>query len=138
MHKVSLKRNCPNCGIQISFEQKNLAIPPKEVSVTCTHCKFTAEYTPVITRYIDSIDNKGLKCDPLFCLPLWLQASVKGHLFWAYNREHLEEIRRYVEAELRERTSTYLMTMTARLPLFIKTAKNRRDILKVIDSLLKK
>jgi len=138
MYKATVKRNCPDCGKNISAEQDNLKSPVKEMTVTCPNCGFRAEYASNITSYIPSKQLNGLKGDLIFNYPLWLQTNVKGNLFWAYNREHLEEIRIYVKAELRERQSWHLMTMVARLPQFIKDAKNREDILKAIKVLREK
>ena len=137
-YKTSIKRNCPDCGKGISAELDNLKSPIKEMSITCSNCGFNAEYTSNVSSYIPIKQLNGLKGDPFFNLSLWLQTEVKGNLFWAYNREHLHEIERYVEADLRERTSTYMMTMVARLPHFIKDAKNREDILKAIRLLQEK
>jgi hypothetical protein len=69
---------------------------------------------------------------------LWFQKEVKGEIFWAYNREHLIEIRNCVSAKLRERQGTTYTTMVERLPNFIKIARNRDIILRTIDNLLKK
>ncbi|WP_062176519.1 hypothetical protein [Dysgonomonas macrotermitis] len=138
LYEVTVRRNCPDCGKQISAEINNLKNPPKEMNVTCPDCSFSAKYTTNISSYRLVNKLNGMKGDPLFNYPLWLQGEVKRNLFWAYNREHLEEIRSYVDAELRERQSLYLMTMVARLPQFIKEAKNRDDILKKIDILLKR
>lgn len=138
MYKVTVKRNCPDCGKSISAEQDNLKEPVKEMTVTCPNCEFRAEYTSNVTSYIPAKQLNGLKGDPLFNCPLWLQSEIRGNLFWAYNREHLEEIRAYVEADLRERQSLYLMTMVARLPQFIKDAKNREEVLRTIKLLREK
>ena len=138
LHKVTLKRNCPDCGEQISYERDGLKNAPKEVSVTCPKCSFTAEYTSNVTSYIVKPAYGKLKCDPIFGYPLWLQSEVRGNLFWGYNRDHLTAIEDYVECDLRERQGGYLMTMVARLPQFIKDAKNRDDILKTIKLLLEK
>ncbi len=138
MYKATVKRNCPDCGKNISAEQDNLKSPVKEMAIACPNCGFRAEYSTNVTSYIPAKQLNGLKGDLIFNYPLWLQTDVKGNLFWAYNREHLEEIRAYVEADLRERQSLYLMTMVARLPQFIKDAKNREDIMKAIKILREK
>ncbi|MGB4775795.1 MAG: hypothetical protein WBP45_11525, partial [Daejeonella sp.] len=78
--------------------------------------------------------------DPVFKLPLWLQAEIKGHLFWAYNRQHLNEIKNYVGSKLRERLikDYKYTTMVEKLPNFIKDAKNREAIIKLIEKLERK
>jgi hypothetical protein len=56
---------------------------------------------------------------------------------WAYNPEHLTLIHHYVTATLRERAPWYdtsrKMTLVARLPVWIKYAKNRDEVLRAID-----
>ncbi|GGJ40580.1 hypothetical protein GCM10010121_059540 [Streptomyces brasiliensis] len=60
-------------------------------------------------------------------------------MVWAYNLEHLDLIRRFVAASLRERDPWYehgrKMTCVARLPAWIKRAKNRDEVLRVVDRL---
>jgi hypothetical protein len=85
-----------------------------------------------------SYRSSGAASDPLFNLPLWLQTEIRGNLFWAYNRRHLQDIKTYVQAKLRERQSDGYTTMVERLPQFIKSAKNRDAILKAIDQLEKR
>jgi hypothetical protein len=58
---------------------------------------------------------------------------------WAYNLEHLDLLRRFVAASLRERPPWYehgrKMTYIGRLPAWIKRAKNRDEVLRAIDRL---
>jgi hypothetical protein len=55
----------------------------------------------------------------------------------AYNLEHLDLLRRFVAADLRERDPWYehgrKMTYIGRLPAWIKSAKNRTEVLRAID-----
>ncbi|MET8962027.1 hypothetical protein ACWEQ2_31995 [Streptomyces sp. NPDC004096] len=75
--------------------------------------------------------------DPYFGLPLWLQHETRHGWLWAYNLEHLDLIRRFVQASLRERAPWYdtgqKMTLVARLPAWIKRARNRDEILRVVS-----
>ena len=70
---------------------------------------------------------------------LWLRAETRHGELWAYNLEHLDLIRRFVAADLRERAPWYdtgqKMTLVARLPAWIKSAKNRAEVLRAIDRL---
>jgi hypothetical protein len=74
--------------------------------------------------------------DPFFGMPLWLQVETRHGWLWAYNAEHLDLIRRFVQASLRERASWYdtgqRMTLVGRLPAWVKRAKNRVEILRAI------
>jgi hypothetical protein len=70
---------------------------------------------------------------------LWLRTETRHGELWAYNLEHLDLIRRFVAADLRERAPWYdtgrKMTLVARLPAWIKSAKNRGEVLRAIDRL---
>lgn len=75
--------------------------------------------------------------DPYFGLPLWLQVESRHGWLWAYNLDHLDLIRRFVQASLRERAPWYdtgqNMTLVARLPAWIKRAKNRDEVLRAVS-----
>src|SRR5215212_7033778 len=68
--------------------------------------------------------------DWYFGLPLWLQTPCAGQVLWAWNEWHLDWMERYVAADLRERTPNINMSLASRLPRWIKSAKNRDEVLK--------
>ncbi|SDX65961.1 hypothetical protein SAMN05421504_103399 [Amycolatopsis xylanica] len=76
----------------------------------------------------------GGPVDPHFHQPLWWQADFRGHTLWAFNRRHLTLLENYVAADLRERgpIAGRNMTMVAKLPAWLKSAKNRDGILRTI------
>ncbi|WP_088068111.1 hypothetical protein [Gottfriedia luciferensis] len=69
---------------------------------------------------------------------LWLQTHCCGKTLWAYNKEHLDFLENYVRASLRERVPKINSSLASRLPNWIKSAKNREEILKGITKLRKK
>jgi hypothetical protein len=77
--------------------------------------------------------------DPYFGARLWLQTQTRHGWLWAYDLEHLDQIRRFVAADLRERAPWYdtgqKMTLVARLPTWVKSAKNRTEVLRAIERL---
>ncbi|MCF3130818.1 hypothetical protein [Streptomyces olivochromogenes] len=81
--------------------------------------------------------GSGEATDPYFGLPLWLQAETRHGRLWAYNPEHLKLIGQFVQAPLRERApwnaQVRKMTLIARLPAWIKSAKNRDEVLRAIE-----
>ncbi|MFF8848208.1 hypothetical protein ACF08N_37010 [Streptomyces sp. NPDC015127] len=81
--------------------------------------------------------GNGQACDPYFQVPLWLQLETRHGWLWAYNLEHLELIRQFVQAPLRERAPWHdrgrKMTLIARLPAWIKRAKNRAEVLRAVE-----
>ncbi|MBD0839684.1 MULTISPECIES: hypothetical protein [unclassified Streptomyces] len=70
---------------------------------------------------------------------LWLRAETRHGELWAYNLAHLDLIRRFVAADLRERDPWYChgrkMTCVGRLPAWVKSRKNRTEVLRAIDRL---
>ncbi|MFB7935753.1 hypothetical protein [Streptomyces sp. NPDC056049] len=80
--------------------------------------------------------SAGPATDPWFGVPLRFRAETRHGWLWAYDRAHLDLIRRYVAAPLRERAPWYdtgrKMTLVARLPAWIKHAKNRDEVLRAI------
>ncbi|ARZ72226.1 hypothetical protein SMD11_6650 [Streptomyces albireticuli] len=75
--------------------------------------------------------------DPYFHVPLWLQTDTRHGRLWAYNPEHLDLLRRYVRATLREHDTWCepwrKMGIIGRLPAWIKQAKNRDEVLRGLD-----
>lgn len=136
-HHAIVKRACDNCGLSIEINIPNNKEKVKDLTVHCPHCGTVRTYEPRNDAYTLTYENTGIG-DPVFNLPLWFQTEIKGKVFWAYNREHLNEIRKYVSAKLRERQTMTHTTMVERLPNFIKTRKNREIIIKNIDKLMKK
>ncbi|HEY0458416.1 MAG TPA: hypothetical protein VGC97_04640 [Pyrinomonadaceae bacterium] len=77
----------------------------------------------------------GANVDWYFRLHLWLEISCCGTTLWAYNQKHLEMLESYVSAKLRERTVKGRSSVLSKLPKWIKSAKNRDEILRAIAKL---
>ncbi|WP_225095138.1 hypothetical protein [Streptomyces sp. CoH27] len=81
--------------------------------------------------------SRGPAEDPYLRARLWLQRETRHGWLWAYDLGHLDLIRRYVDAGLRERAGWYdtgqKMTLVARLPTWIKSAKHRDEVLRTVD-----
>lgn len=137
-YKLIVKRNCDNCGKEFESIIPNQKEKVKEITIPCPHCGITRTYKPKNEEYKINYENNGQACEPIFNLPLWFQADVRGNLFWAYNRRHLGEIKSYVSSKLRERQTTTHTTMVERLPNFIKDSKNRETLIKIIERLERK
>ncbi|MBK9982654.1 MAG: hypothetical protein IPP15_09540 [Saprospiraceae bacterium] len=110
-----------------------------KLKVKCEECRDECEYEAQISRHYI---HHGLMCDSVFGLPLWLQKEFRSDLFWAFNYEHLNLLEQYVRAKLRERgienKGSKNSLMFSRLPTFITSAKNRGEILKLIEEMQKK
>jgi hypothetical protein len=131
---------CPKCDrravvepLQIDRESttKPDIFAPRRLS--CSYCSYTQEWHDnALTRYIDR--------DWYFGLELWLQIPCCGEILYANNEEHLNFLESYVRATLRERSldpkwGWMNQSLASRLPKWIKSAKNREQILKCIDKL---
>ena len=127
------KAKCAYCleWLNLQMDSKNKI--PKFINIRCTCCqkinKVNENWTEISLPY----NTEGI-LDPAFGLHLWYKDFVKGDVIWSYNMEHLQEIKAYVAAKLRERsTSRFKMTMVEKLPEFIKLAKNREEVLKALE-----
>ncbi|MFD6433776.1 hypothetical protein [Streptomyces venezuelae] len=81
-------------------------------------------------------DSCGSARDPYFGGRLWLQTETRHGWVWAYNLEHLDLLKRFVQAQLREGIPWddhgRKMTVVARLPAWMQQAKNRDEVLRAI------
>ncbi|PUB09449.1 hypothetical protein [Paenisporosarcina sp. OV554] len=139
---------CPNC----SKQAKVLSLgehQPYQIDVTkrftCLQCGLTKDIVPKKNNFNqnkisyektfkDGFINIGGAFDWYFGYPLLLQIPFREHTFWAYNLKHLQYLKSYIEAELRE-NHPYYLSVESRLPLWMKSAKNRDLILKAIIKL---
>jgi transcription elongation factor Elf1 len=133
VYKAFVKFNCSFCGHPICYEQGNLKEKPKKVTVTCDECNSPFQVQPKTEKYLNSsVKEEGLMHEKVFGCPYYFQEDFKGKLFWARNREHLLEMENYISSDLRTRLP-YRMRMVEKLPTFIKEAKNREAILKILQ-----
>ncbi len=91
----------------------------------CTKCVYRDHWS-------GSQIKVGSNCDWYFGFELWLEIECCGGRIWAYNLEHLQMIEDYVAAKLRERTNKGRNSFFSKLPQWIKSAKNRDEVLKAI------
>lgn len=78
--------------------------------------------------------------DPWFGLPLWYRKQIALGVLWAYNEDHLEALRDYVLADLRERQKSESsgwanQSIFSRLPSWMKKAQNRKRIAAALDDM---
>lgn len=130
---------CYYCGGKYNFREAHTKLTGNVRGfkttkvISCQFCQKDNAIEPSICKMAEyGYDN-------YFGMPLLLTAKFKDKLFWAYNGEHLAELKAFIGAELRERPEFGWSnsSMISRLPLWIKSAKNRDELLKVIDKLEK-
>ncbi len=113
---------CPHCGGRADVMEKG-----DEVRLSCLKCGHL-QMKQTGTKYI------GGAFDVHFGLPLYLQISCCGHVLWAYNREHLDYMKRYIEAMIRTSKGTN-RSLESRLPEWMKRKQNRDEVLRAIERL---
>ncbi|MCG8968872.1 hypothetical protein JRC61_24880 [Streptomyces sp. CL12-4] len=113
------------CGGRILFRPRRLI---------CRGCGLSRQWSGHIAVLPTSTAHPAT--DPYFGRPLWLQTPTRHGWLWAYNLEHLDFIRRLVQAPLRERApwhgSGLKTSLVTYLPTWIKRAKNRDEILRAV------
>lgn len=95
------------------------------VSITCVNCGYNKKHSDTL-NYIHA--------------ELWLSILLRDGKLWAYNLEHLEFIKNYVSANLRERSLENISNKSigSRLPKWMSSKKNRSEVLKAIEKLKNK
>ena len=105
----------------------------KMLRAACLHCgkEMNGEVQWTETA-IDANEEIQDGHDAIFGLPLYFLSHFDGRPIWALNREHLAFLIDYISADLREDRGA-----GAFLPKFMKTAKNRNSILKILRKMQK-
>lgn len=120
---------CKFCGNPLFKEFEKTKTPYKSSKVTCGVCNKEREYDITWYPITSSTPN-----DPHMGMELYYQKAIRGNILWVYNWDHLDYLRSYIKSKIRDRESTGFYTLVARLPEFVKLAKNRDIILKALDS----
>ncbi|SCY18977.1 hypothetical protein [Desulfoluna spongiiphila] len=133
------RRPCGACGHKWVNARVCCDAPPAKpfntVEARCPVCD-----KPNVVDISWSIDFfSGRPLDPYNGERLWYVDSVKGNEIWAYNTAHLTYLREYISSSLRERGEhAGKYSIITNLPGWMKTKKNRDDVLKALDRLMKK
>jgi|SRR5579859_6628962 len=100
--------------------------------LSCLHCSYTRLWK-------GKAQQRGGPYDWYFRLPLWLQTPCCSDILWAFNEEHLRFLESYVTAKQRIKFHAEGRirngTMASRLPAWMKSAKNRDEVVKGIARL---
>ncbi|MBT2470065.1 hypothetical protein J7E97_19835 [Streptomyces sp. ISL-66] len=137
---------CPRCGGRALCTPRpglpelayytELRFRPRRM--TCAHCGAVAAWEAGVRGAgLIGVVLGGTE-DPFFRRPLWLQTRCAGHVLWAYNEEHVDELAAYVGARLRERGTGFgspTRSMIPRLPGWMKASGNRSDVLAGLETL---
>ena len=128
------QRPCCACGkkwvrVEKTYDDAS-AIKTNTENSRCENCNTLNEVE------LDLYRSKPLdhSIEPFFGLDLALKEETRHGVVWAYSASHLAELKKYIGAQLRESSGTKWSYFT-RLPGWLKSAKNREQILKVISKL---
>jgi len=140
-HSCVAEAQCDDCGRLFREELTPDKHGFKVLNITCPRC---GEMAPGMVHkkqrgwFIYGDIKDGV--EPYFGYALYFQTSFGGKLVWAVNRPHLQYLIDYIEAELREKPADFrgMKTQAHHLPRFMKLAKNREGMLKVLRRLQEK
>ena len=108
------------------------------MNIACPYCGQMTAGDIVIRnqRYIYA-EPSGCR-DPYFGYLLYYQERFRGELVWAINREHLQYLIDYLGADMRKSPVDYsgIRMQSDMLPKFMKTAKNRPAIVKLLEKMM--
>ena len=134
---------CTTTGKYFQISMPNDKIHGPKLRVKCPYCKES-----VIGNVSDIMDSQYVIFedirhaeDPYFHYPFYFQASYRGKIIWALNREHLQYLIGYLTADIRTVQSDFYETyktmrsQSDMLPAFMKAAKNRDGIVKLLTKL---
>lgn len=126
---------CCNNVDKVIFKSQIINEKPEVIKLKCPVCNKRKEFKPKIEEVFEFISDGNSQTERWFNAELWYQTTMLGNVFWAYNMAHIDYLQRYIQADLRERNSKVNGggTMIARLPIFVKEAKNRDKLLKIIE-----
>ncbi len=149
--KTMLSRNnafevnaqCTSTGKYFRISIPNDKIHGQKARVKCPYCEEfvigDVSYTKK-QQYVVFEDIRHAE-DPYFHYPLYFQANYRGKTIWALNREHLQYLIDYLSADIRTVQSDFhetyktMRSQSDMLPAFMKTAKNRDGIVKLLTKL---
>lgn len=130
--KQPIDVQCSQCGdraqlLPWNVEDVELHSPRR---LSCTSCGHTRDHDgSVLAFYVEGRD-------PCFGYLLWYRFETSKGVVWAYHRDHLDQLRSFLSADLRERNQNPVWrnrSYFSRLPRWIKSAKNRNLVLRAID-----
>ncbi len=123
---------CRKCGGQWLYPKEKLVNSgslPKYIEQQCTYCHHFTQFEEY-TIHFEYDKQLGYT---KFGLDLYLKTPTRWGDLFVYNQKQLTDLKAFVEANLRERTqNTGNSSYYSRLPAWIKSARNRKEILKAL------
>lgn len=140
---LSFSERCHHC-FQVKINIKKIYPAhqtrfPKAISVICPKCQ-QISYFKLREAYIHRAWKNRYEylIQGDYNFEFFLQAPTRHGIIVAYNPQHLVELKKFIQADLRERHKDICYrnrSYFSRLPAWIKSARHRNEILKVIARL---
>jgi len=130
-----LRYTCQSCGKELAApaQRANAANLPRDITLTCAGCGHDSGFTPVWRPTYSSHDAR----DPAFGCELYLQKTLRDGTLFVFNASHAEALLQFVSADLREFKAEHgWHSYFTNLPAWIKAAKNRGTIVKVLEGFI--
>lgn len=142
VYRCAVHNKCKECG---QYYRVDITDRSKQhfhaLHVACPYCGYVMSGEVQKSRkYAGYISEIRKAREPFFGLELWFLTSCDDKPVWALNREHLDYLIEYLDADLREKPAefTSMKSQADSIPTFMKTAKNRNAIVKRLKSLIDK
>lgn len=139
-YRCQISEMCNSCQrhFRVDITDKNQA-NFKVLKVCCPYCRNIQNgQVQKIRKNFCSYSDIQNGIEPFFNYQLFYQTTFDGKLIWAINREHLMYLINYIGASIREKGNYEYRgaTQSYRIPKFIKLARNREPIVKLLKRLL--
>lgn len=138
--KYDVHNWCENCGryYRVYVEETHR----QKINVGCPYCKHK-QIGSVQTHQerFWTIGEVKDAIEPFFSYALYYKGSFKNKIIWAINKEHLNYLIDYISADLRIKNkyaydnSYGERSASDHIPTFMKNAKNREAIIKVLEKM---
>ncbi len=138
-YRCDVHNQCPKCGryYRVDIDEESKQHFPA-LRVACPFCGHMTAGKVHRTRqgftYYSEVQNGR---EPFFGFELWFLAYLGRKAVWALNWEHLNYLIDYLSADLRQKPAGYFSqhAQADHLPTFMKTAKNRERIVKLLQGM---
>ncbi len=144
VYRYDVHNKCKNCGkyyrIDIT-EKKKQHFPALHVACPSCGCLMSGKVHKTAKALYGNVREINHGFEPVFGFELWFLTYLDDKPIWALNHEHLVYLINYLSATLREKpvaTFQIMRTQADHLPTFMKTAKNRDRIIKLLKQIQQK
>jgi len=135
--RIDSKCECKLGRFRYLQKFKHKSQVPAFIELGCNICEKVGKLAPNISK--DWINLPPIKWNTIYGHTLYLTEQTRLGEIFVYNKIHLQYLKAYIEADLRERTYWNVSkTYFNRLPSWIKSARHRKEVLKAISRLEEK